>query len=117
MTARTTITLLYSCNVTRVVARRFGGWGQKFVSQKPTRVYSMKSARESLRDDEELKRQFQNQRREKELAEVRQKLGEKLLDGDCVLIIIQEISMVVGTNRAQKKVITFFDPGSLAHWC
>ena len=39
-------------------------------------------------------------------------MGEKLLDGDKVLLIIQEISMVVGTNRAQKKVITFFDPGS-----
>ena len=50
--------------------------------------------------------------RGKELAEVRQKLGKKLLDGDKVLLIIQEISMVVGMNIAQKKVITFFDPGS-----
>ena len=80
--------------------------------QKPTRVYNQKTIKEALRNDEEFKRQFQNQRREKELAEVRQKLGEKLLDGDKVLLIIQEISMVVGTNRAQKKVITFFDPGS-----
>ena len=72
----------------------------------------MKSAIEALKDDEEMKRKWHDYRREQELAEVRKKLGEKLLDGDSVLLIIQEISMVVGTNRAQKKVITFFDPGS-----
>ena len=96
-----------SCNVTRVVAGSFGGWGQKFVSQKITRCYSMKTASEDVRDEDAFQRQWQNRRREKELAEVRKKLGEKMLDGDSVLLIIQEIIMVVGTGRIQKKVITF----------
>ena len=99
------------CNITRVVAAGTG-WGEKFVSPTITRIYSMKSVSEALRDEDELRRQWQNQRREKELAEVREKLGEKTLDGDSVLLVIQEIIMVVGTGRIQRNVITFFDPGS-----
>ena len=101
-----------SCNVTRVVTGSFGSWGEKFVSQKMARCYSMKTASEGVRDEEEFQRQWQNQRREKELAEVMRKLGEKMQDGDSVLLIIQEIIMVEGTGRIQRTVICFFDPGS-----
>ena len=101
-----------SCNVTRVVAGSFGSWGEKFASQKMARCYSIKTASEGVRDEDEFQRQWQNQRREKELAEVTRKLGEKMQEGDSVLLIIQEINMVVGTGRVQRTVITFFDPGS-----
>ena len=72
----------------------------------------MKTASEGLGDEEVFQRQWQDQRREQELEEVKKKLGEKMLEGDSVLLIIQEIIMIVGTGRVQRPVITFFDPGS-----
>ena len=98
--------------MTRVVAGSFESWGEKFVGQKLARCYSMKTASEGLRDEEVFQRQWQDQRRELELEEVKKKLGERMLEGDSVLLIIQEIIMIVGTGRAQRPVVTFFDPGS-----
>jgi hypothetical protein len=62
------------------------------------RSYSIKAASEAVRDEEEFQREWQNQSRDVELAEVMKKWGEKLLDGNSVLLIIQEIII--------------FDPGS-----
>ena len=101
-----------TCNVTRVLSGSFGSWGEKFVKEKLARCYSIRAASEAVRDEEEFQRDWQNQRREAELAEIMKKLGEKLLDGDSVLLIIQEIIMITGTGRVQRTVITFFDPGS-----
>ena len=44
------------------------------------------------------------------MAEVVKRLGEKMLDGDSVLLIILEIIKITGTDRIQCTVITFFDP-------
>ena len=48
-----------SCNVTRMVARRFR---QSFISPKITRVYSMKSASEAIKDDEEMQKKWHDYR-------------------------------------------------------
>ena len=40
------------------------------------------------------------------------RLGEKMLDGDSVLLIILEITIITGKDRIQRTMITFFDPGS-----
>ena len=52
------------------------------------------------------------ERRRQELAEVKKRLGEKMLYGESVLLIIQEINIVTGTGWIQNTIITFFDPGS-----
>ena len=46
------------------------------------------------------------------MAEVVKRLGEKMLDGDSVLLIILEITIITGKDRIQRTMITFFDPGS-----
>ena len=65
--------------------RELWKWGRKFENQKLASCYSIKTASGAVRDEEEFQRDWQNQRRELELAEVVKRLGEKMLDGDSVL--------------------------------
>ena len=65
--------------------RELWKWGRKFENQKLASCYSIKTASGAVRDEEEFQRDWQNQRRELELAEVVKRLGEKMLDGDSLL--------------------------------
>ena len=55
---------------------------------------------------------WKKDRRDREKKELAKKLGEIIMEGDNILLIIQRIDMVYGFARLKGTVISFFDPGS-----
>ena len=51
-------------------------------------------------------------RRDREKKELAKKLGEIIMEGDNILLIIQRIDMVYEFARFKGTVMAFFDPGS-----
>ena len=69
-------------------------------------------SRKSEDDNDKLLANWQQERRDLELTELHRRLGDQLIDGDRVLLIIQEIRMLYGVSRKETTVISFNDPGS-----
>ena len=63
-------------------------------------------------DERNFSLSWQQERREQEIEEVKEKLGEPLPRDDIVLLILQEIPMLHGRGREETIVNSFFDPGS-----
>ena len=55
---------------------------------------------------------WKKDRRDREKKELAKKMGEIIMEGDNILLIIQKIDMVYGFARFKGTVIAFFNPGS-----
>ena len=102
-----------TCNMTVVKLKGgFGRWGKNNIQEKFRKCNVTSVGLTVLEDEDSYVAKWQRERREREMNEVAKKLGEVLMDGDNVLLIIQTINMLCGPSRLQFTIISFFDPGS-----
>ena len=106
--------IVANCNLTEVtkICGTFSKWTDSYTDQKFVRCYKGKMSRKSEDDNDKLLANWQQERRDLELTELHRRLGDQLIDGDRVLLIIQEIRMLYGVSRKETTVISFNDPGS-----
>ena len=99
---------IVNCNAVRVTSGIFSGAGSmKFERCNTTKVGNVK-----LMDEEDFLTSWQDDRRRQEMEELQRKLGEDIINGDQVLMMIQTIQMIYGKERKQMPVTGFHDPGS-----
>ena len=99
-----------NCNMTKVSIgnKPFSRWNKSPEEYRP--LFGKKRLENTT--GQNFSQTWEEQRRKEELEEIVQKLGEPLLHGDTVLLIMQEIKMVYGESRLEAKANSFFDPGS-----
>ena len=83
-----------NCSVTTVrLEGSFGGWGQKNTQDK-FRTCNLTRKGSGLLDEQTYLTSWEEDRRERERREVAKKLGEVIMEGSNILLIVQKIDMV-----------------------
>ena len=90
----------------------FGIWGQKDIQDQFRRCNLTRKSGTGLLGEQSFLTSWKKDRRDREKKELAKKLGEIIMEGDNILLIIQRIDMVYGFARLKGTVIAFFDPGS-----
>ena len=92
---------------------KFGGkWNPKKYASNFVQCFSTSTVEEGQEKEREFIMSWSRERRERELKEIKRKLGEPMPGADKVLCIIIKVDFIYGERRMKSDMIALFDPGS-----